>query len=155
MALLWMQVQVLHVRELSPTSLTCSPGRLQRSHNNVDLVRFRERYFLALRTAPSHFPSRRAELRILASPDLETWSCDTVLQFGCDVREPRWLVWRDSLYLYFFLGGKSPWRFEAQAIQGVVYREPKQWDPFSIGWTGWVPWRARATDTVAYLSISV
>lgn len=153
LACCWAQIAVEGLRELKPEELYCPGSPRHRSHNNVDLVQYRGLYFLALRTAPTHFPSRKAELRILFSTDLEHWSCDTVLRLGRDVREPRWLVWKDTLYLYFFVGSARPWRFESEGIQGLWRAGQGPWQLLQVGWRGWVPWRARSYDSVAYLTV--
>ncbi|MCS7298069.1 MAG: hypothetical protein RMK19_01135 [Bacteroidia bacterium] len=149
----WVQFILYDFQELPPQVLSCRPGALQRSHNNVDLTFFRGEYYLVLRAAPTHFPSRKAELRILRSTDLTHWICDTAFCVGQDLREPRWLIWKDSLYLYFFGGSASSWKFKSEGIQGAVWQAPGQWSFFSVGWKGWVPWRARPSDSVAYLSV--
>ncbi|MCX7605977.1 MAG: hypothetical protein N2170_01760 [Bacteroidia bacterium] len=151
--LLWTQIVVRHIREIPPESLLCIDSPQHRSHNNIDLIHYQGEYFLALRTAPTHFPSKRAELRILRSSNLEDWQCDTVLRLQRDIREPRWLVWKEKLFLYYFVGADKPWRFQSAGIQGMVREAGRNWNHFSVGWPGWVPWRARAHDSVAYLSL--
>lgn len=89
----------------------------------------------------------------MRSQDLSIWVCDTSLCLGRDLREPRWLVWKDSLYLYFFVGSRSSWRFDSEGMVGAVRAMTGRWDTFHIGWAGWVPWRARSRDSIAYLSI--
>lgn len=149
----WVQFWVSEPVVLEPKALACDTHHILPSHNNVDLTFFAGEYYLAYRTAPTHFPSKKAELRIVRSSDLERWTCDTSICLERDIREPRWLIWRDSLYLYFFTGAQSGWRFDSEGIFALVRRGEKQWESFSIGWAGWVPWRARNLDTVAYLSV--
>lgn len=150
---IWIQLIASEPQILEPKDIACTGSRIYRSHNNADIIFYEGFYYLAYRTAPTHFPSRKAELRIVRSSDLAVWICDTSICLGRDIREPRWLVWRDSLYLYFFTGAAQSWRFDSEGITGMVLKAPGHWEPFSTGWAGWVPWRARALDSVAYFSV--
>ncbi|MCS6895761.1 MAG: hypothetical protein NZZ60_06410 [Bacteroidia bacterium] len=150
---LWAQFVLSDVHVLSPERIACDSRRVYRSHNNVDITFFQGKYYLAFRTAPTHFPSRKAQIRIMHSSDLQEWTCDTSFCMGRDLREPRWLVWKGRLYLYFFAGSQSSWRFDSKGIIGATQEGNGRWDTFQIGWAGWVPWRARAGDSVAYLSV--
>ncbi|MCS7189123.1 MAG: hypothetical protein NZ933_04935 [Bacteroidia bacterium] len=72
----------------------------------------------------------------MCSKDLQKWFCDTSFCVGRDVREPRWLIWKDSLYLYFFIGSKRSWRFDSKGIVGMVKVMEGRWDTFHVGWVG-------------------
>ena len=47
---------------------------IQKSNNNLDLVKFHDKFYLAFRTAPNHFPSGKAVMYIVSSTDLEKWN---------------------------------------------------------------------------------
>ncbi|HOV61998.1 MAG TPA: hypothetical protein PK349_13150 [Candidatus Hydrogenedentes bacterium] len=126
-----------------------------RSTNNVDLIRVDDLFFMAFRTAPSHFASPNARLHVMRSDDLgETWHEEYVVRLERDVREPRFLYFNNKLFLYFYTGGVDPLRFEPGHIH-VCWRQPSgTWTrPEPIYKPGYVVWRARARNDVAWMSV--
>ena len=59
--------------------------KLQHSNNNLDLMKFNGKYFLAFRTAPNHFASKKAVLYVVSSTDLESWTYETEIHIECVV----------------------------------------------------------------------
>lgn len=127
--------------------------KIQHSNNNLDLVRYHNKYYLAFRTAPSHFASKKAMLYIVSSTDLQTWTYETEFALGYDLREPRFAVYHDTLNLYFFRGGKKPLRFEPEYIYLTRTTGTGKWTPHqSVNLDGFVPWRLRERNDTLYLS---
>ncbi|MCS7073528.1 MAG: hypothetical protein NZ108_03585 [Bacteroidia bacterium] len=148
--------QTISVREWR--NLTTS-GRLpkqiqvKRSNNNLDLVHYNNKFYLAFRTAPSHFASRKTKLYILSSLDREHWQYETEIFLGCDLREPRWVILRDTLYLYHFVGGKKIFKFEPKEVRMTYTTGNQDWaKEVSVGLYGFVPWRIRNFQDTLYLS---
>ena len=54
------------------------------SNNNLDVVVFQGRVFLAFRTAPSHFASDKTKLYIVSSEDEKTWKYEGEFFLGRD-----------------------------------------------------------------------
>lgn len=130
-----------------------APCKIQHSNNNLDLVKYRNIYYLAFRTAPSHFASKKAVLYVVSSTDLKTWNYETEVAMGCDVREPRFSVFRDTLNLYFFRGGEKMFRFEPKEIFVIRKAGQEKWsEKQSINLDGFVPWRLRERNDTLYLS---
>ena len=128
---------------------------LMNSTNNVDVVVFRGRCYAAFRTAPTHFASRRTRIVVVSSPDRQRWEreADFTLMES-DLREPRFLVYRDKLFLYFFRAGSNPLTFAPQSIYAVERTGPGAWtEPRAIFRPGYVVWRARTFQDRAYMSV--
>lgn len=125
----------------------------QTSNNNLDVVIHEGRYFLAFRTAPSHFASDKTVMYVVSSADQATWELETTIALGTDVREPRFLSHRGRLFLYFAKLGKDPLKFEPQGTFLSEYQSPGHWTSPSE-WTdqpGFIPWRLRVVGGTAFM----
>lgn len=125
------------------------------SNNNVDLAVFEGRTYMAYRTAPTHFASDKTRLVVVSSADRRQWDLD--LTFGLDqsdMREPRFLVYKGTLFLYFFRGGSDPLNFEPYSIYMRMRNPDGTWtEPRTIFRPGYVVWRAKVHDGTAYMSV--
>ncbi|MFN8287550.1 MAG: hypothetical protein U0V74_12385 [Chitinophagales bacterium] len=127
--------------------------KIQHSNNNLDIARYKDRYYLAFRTAPTHFASKKTVLYIVSSADLENWTYETELSYGCDLREPRFVVYHDTLSLIFFTGGTHMFKFEPKLVLLCQSAGNKNWStPKSVNLDGYVPWRMRVLNDTLYLS---
>jgi len=124
------------------------------SNNNVDLMQFEDRFYMGFRSGPTHFASPKVRLIVVSSADRKTWDSETEFSFGCDVREPRFFVFKDKLFLYFFRGGTSVVGFEPQSMY-VTERTPGgQWtEPKTFYKPGYVVWRAKEFQGKAYMAV--
>ncbi len=143
-----------------PVSLVPGPEippnlNLMSSNNVLDLTQYRGEYFLAFRTAPTHFASRQTRVIVLISKDLRQWEKETEFQMDhSDMRETRFLVFKDKLLLYFFQAGKNPLAFQPQSTYAVERLSPGSWSaPRAIYQPGYIDWRAKVRGDVAYLSV--
>lgn len=126
---------------------------LQRSLNNLDLAYFQGRYYVAFRTAPTHFPSKRAHLYVISSTDRESWRLEKEVYLNADLREPRLCVMDTALFLYWFEGGKSPISFQPQRVWGAHLGPSGKWSGNQdLHWDGFVPWRVRRRGADMYMS---
>lgn len=131
----------------------CATRKPMRAHNNVDLIQHNGRYYMAYRTAPFHYASTKAFIYITSSTDGKNWTCENEINMGSDLREPRFLSFQGKLFLYFFQGGKSMFRFQPRAVYVSEYQNGQWTAPQSIGLDGYVPWRLRVqNDSTAILS---
>jgi len=123
------------------------------ANNNLDLVRYRNRFYFAFRTAPTHFASRAVRFIILTSEDSERWEIENIIHIGRDMREPRFLVYKGRLFFYYFSAGKNPWTFSPQHIWVSEYKGPGRWTEHQKIWKpGYVVWRAKVHKNVAIMS---
>jgi hypothetical protein len=124
------------------------------SNNNLDIVQLKGTYFFAFRTAPTHFASVKTRLVVLRSPDRSAWQLDGEFEMGSDLREPRFLVFKDTLFLYFFQGGKSMFSFAPESIYVAARDGEGKWSaPKTVFRPGYVVWRAKVLGDKAYMSV--
>lgn len=126
---------------------------VQKANNNLDAIAFNNQYYLAFRTAPSHFASKKTRLIILKTNNLKDYTIDTTLCIGNDIREPRFALKGDSLFLYYFEGGSKKLKFEPKKIWALVKTPSSAWTaPIDQQLDGYVPWRVRNINGTFYLS---
>jgi len=126
-----------------------------RSTNNVDLISIGTSIFMGFRTAPSHFASPNAKLYVMRSDDKgKSWEKELCISMKRDLREPRFLYFKDRLFLYFYTGGTDPLRFEPGYIHYCERLEDGHWtEPQAIFQPGYVVWRVRTLGEQAYMSV--
>ncbi len=123
------------------------------SNNNLDLVRFDGRLFLAFRTAPYHFASRKTRLFIISTMDENHWNFEAEVFMGSDMREPRFLVLGDKLMFYFFQAGKNPLAFTPRHIFAMERRGMGDWtEPVPVFQPCCVLWRAKVRNGKAFIT---
>jgi hypothetical protein len=126
---------------------------LQRSNNNLDLIKFKDRYYLAFRTAPTHYASKKTVMYIVSSKDLENWDYETEIHLGRDMREPKFAAYHDTLNLYFFSASTSIFKFDPQQLLVCRSLGNHFWTaPASVELDGYVPWRVRERSDTLYMS---
>jgi hypothetical protein len=127
--------------------------KIQHSNNNLDLVKYHNKFYLAFRTAPTHFASKKAMLYVVSSTDMENWNYESEVAMGCDLREPRFAIYHDTLNLYFFRGGTHMFKFEPKEVLLCRKSKAGAWSaPVSVNLDGFVPWRLRERKDTLYLS---
>jgi hypothetical protein len=123
----------------------------QNANNNLDVISFQGRTFLAWRTAPTHFASEDTVLHI-ASEGPDGWRLEGSFTQGTDLREPRFLALGDRLFFYFAVLGTDPFAFEPQGMMVSEYHGQHDWDePDWLYDEGFIPWRAKVENGKAYL----
>jgi hypothetical protein len=127
---------------------------VMRSNNNDDLIRHEGRFYMAFRTAPTHFASKKTILYVLSSTDRNVWEYETEVKMGSDVREPRFLEYKGKLFLYFFQGGNSMFSFVPNFIYVTELKSKGEWTkPKPVYEQGYVVWRVKEHRGVAYMSV--
>lgn len=118
------------------------------ANNNLDLVRFDGRVWLAWRTAPTHFASRHARLEVSSAPGIDgPWRHEGTVALGADGREPRWTVDGSRLHLWFMELGTDPRRFQPRGVHRATVEAGGDGDglgpPRRVLDADTVPWRIR------------
>ncbi len=128
--------------------------KIQKSNNNVDVIRYNGTYYLAFRTAPSHFPSKKAVLYVLSSKDFQNWKLEKMFSLKKDLREPRFYVFKDTLFFVYFSLTGNTFKFRPEKIWVCKSTGKGDWsEPCSIGFDGYVPWRIREHQGRLYMSV--
>lgn len=137
---------------LVPSASLPKQIKTRNSNNNIDLVRYRDRYYMAFRTAPTHFASKKTHIYLMSSADGKQWSYETEFFLATDMREPRFVVFRDTLRFYFFEAGSKMFRFEPKHIWTSTLT-PTGWSAMiPTNLDGFVDWRFRVQEGKLYLS---
>ena len=128
--------------------------KIQKSNNNIDIIRYKNRYYLAFRTARSHFPSRKCRMFILSSEDFQNWKVEKEFYEKIwDLREPRFFIFKDTLYFLYFTVAASHLKFRPEKIYVCKSTGNGLWsEPKDIGLYRYVPWRVREYKGKLYLS---
>lgn len=98
-----------------PKEITC-----QNSNNNVSICIFDRRLYLAFRTGPYHFASKKTGMYVISTSDLITWKKEFEIFNGKDVREPYLIAIHDTLHFYDFISGTKMTSFKPDRINHFV-----------------------------------
>ncbi len=150
------------VRVISTTRVVPSDGLPaetppMQSNNNLDVVVHAGRVYLAWRTAPNHFAGTETRIHVVSSADEVTWDYETSIELGTDVREPRFLVLGESLFLYVTVLGARRLDFEPMGVRLTERRPDGTWSALEsvAGLERHLAWRTRVERgtpfMVAYL----
>jgi len=119
----------------------------------ADIIKYNGIYYLAFRNSPYHFPSKKTRIIVLKSKDLTNWHLNHILNMKCDLREPRFIIFKGELLLYFFNGGTKPYTFTPKNIW-MVKKTGKHWTkPISVFVPGFIPWRIRIFEGKLIMSV--
>ncbi|MFH1434983.1 MAG: hypothetical protein ABIJ56_04625 [Pseudomonadota bacterium] len=136
-----------------PSSSLPDEAETQAGNNNLDIIEFDGRLFLAFRTAPDHFASPEARIHVVSSADDgETWDYEHTFFLETDLREPEFMALEGRLILYFAVLGRDPTAFVPQGMKVSARDGEGNWSADEWSYLeGFMPWRARVIDDVAYL----
>lgn len=130
-----------------PSTIICD-----KSNNNVDIIKFKDRYYIAWRTARYHFPDKKSIMYIISSSDFKSWKFEHSFKTGADLREPRFLVFKDQLFFYCFEGAKVMYSFNPKHIWISTLNQGSWTDQIAPGLDGYVPWRIKMHQNKPLLS---
>lgn len=144
-------VEVVETRRIVPSEgLGIEP---MHSNNNLDVIRFGGRVYLAWRTAPDHFAGPETVIHVVSSADEVTWERETMLALGTDLREPRFLVLDGRLFLYVSVLGVNRLQFEPMGVRVTERAADGTWTPLEdIGLPGYIAWRTRTERGTPYMT---
>ncbi|GAB4481602.1 MAG: hypothetical protein Kow0088_23960 [Anaerolineales bacterium] len=116
-------------------------------HNsNTDMIYWREYFYLIHAASPFHFGSSRCHLKLWRSKDALQW--EKIAHFSNapeDIRDPKFAVINDRLFLYVLLNrGFNP---EPYTTAYSVSEDGEHWTPLKpIDPPGWLFWRPKSCD---------
>lgn len=147
------RVTILDYRQVIPGEELPPQVKIQNANNNLDIVMHDGKLYFAFRTAPTHFASKDARLYVLSSKDEKSWSFETEIWLGKDLREPRFLSFNGKLFLYFAQLGDNPTAFEPGQMFVTELKSAGNWTPpKAIYEKGFIPWRAKVLNGMPYLT---
>jgi hypothetical protein len=139
-------------KQFVPSSAIPSIIKCRNSNNNIDMVQYHGKYFVAFRTAPTHFASKKTKIYIISSSDFQNWKYETDFFVKADMREPRFVIFKDQLHFYFFEGGTKMFKFEPKHIWTSTLQDSGWSSKVKTNLDGFVDWRLRTHDSKLYLS---
>jgi hypothetical protein len=114
------------------------------ANNNLDVIWWKGRFWLAWRTGPYHFAAETVKMYVASSSDLRDWRLEGEVSLGTDVREPQLVILNDQLLFYYAELGKNALAFEPQGTWLLRYKSPGEWtEPVSVFESSFIPWRIR------------
>lgn len=140
-----------------PEELVFDQHPLELVHRNrsqafPDLIKWSGRFYLAFRTAPSHFPSTKAHLQIFTSENGERWQTEQVLDHIHDVRDPHFLEFRGELFL-FFMSHTHGFRHHSPETISYIKKTPDGWtEPVELPVRKSGFWDVKASEGRVYMS---
>lgn len=100
---------------------------INRSNNNVSIATFNNKIYLAFRTGPTHFASKKVGIYIISSKDGNSWNKELYLNYNRDIREPYLIEINNKLHFYFFTSGTKISSFEPERIHHFVKNVEGEW----------------------------
>ncbi len=146
------EVTVLATRLVVPSDGLPPETEALDSNNNLDVIRHDGRVYLAWRTSIDHFAGPETRMHVVSSADELTWTHETSIALGTDVREPRFLELGTSLFLYVSILGSDPLAFEPMGVRVTERRADGTWTELEdIGLPGYIAWRTRTERGTPYM----
>lgn len=123
------------------------PITQDRKHNsNVDMIWFREAFYLVYASSPYHMGTKHSILVVKRSPDGQHWQ--QVAELGHeedDIRDPKFAVIGEKLFIYALLNRETQPR--PYTTQVAWSEDGSVWSALtSLGHEGWLFWRPKTRD---------
>lgn len=130
------------------------PVEALNSNNNLDVIRFDGRVYLAWRTAPDHFASEDTLIHVVSSEDEVRWDFEASFTLGTDLREPAFLDHEGELFLYVSVLGTESRSFDPQGVMWTRRSPEGTWSDLADvpNTEGYIAWATRAIDGVSYMT---
>ncbi len=147
------QIQFSPPREVAFGDQCAPSDEIGFGHAFPDLTRYQSRFYLAYRTAPSHFPSRRSRVHIYTSIRADEWRPDHSITCGLDIRDPQFLQFNGALYLFFMTHSMRVFKHEPVQIYYIKKTNAGWGDPVALQIEQSGFWNIKARDGRVYMSI--
>ncbi len=140
-------ITLYDLRQVVPSDMIPEQVYTQFSNNNLDVIEYNCRLFLSFRTAPSHFASTETEMFVVSTSDFVKFEFEKKISLKRDVREPRFLIVNNELYMYFAVLGTNPVKFEPEGAMVIKRGEDGKWSrPEWVFKDTFIPWRGKTFD---------
>jgi hypothetical protein len=146
------EVTIEESRRIVPSEGLPAEAPAQTSNNNLDVVRFGGRVYLAFRSGPYHFASPEVRIHVVSSEDEVSWRYEHTFSRTTDLREPRWLEVGGTLFLYLAELGTNRLDFEPMQTLVSSLGADGTWSELAPleGFGNAILWRARTERGTAY-----
>lgn len=125
----------------------------QNSNNNVSITIFKNKLYLAFRTGPTHFASKKTGVYIISSADAKNWEKEMEIFIERDVREPFLVPINHTLHFYAFGAGTKMTAFEPQFIDHYTSVGDGNWaEPEQVLTRGEVHWSIKNRNGSTFMT---
>lgn len=125
----------------------------QNSNNNVSISIFGNKLYLAFRTGPTHFASKKTGIYIISTENGTDWNKELEIFMGRDVREPFLIPIDGKLHFYCFGAGTRMTAFEPQFIDHYTSNGNGKWsEPEKILTLGEVHWSMKNRNGSTFMT---
>jgi hypothetical protein len=125
----------------------------QKSNNNVSISIFNNRLYVAFRTGPTHFASKKTGMYIISTTDGANWKKEMEFFIGRDFREPFLIPIEGKLHFYCFGAGTKMAAFEPEFISHYTSTGGGNWTgPENILDKGEVHWSLLKRNGKTYMT---
>lgn len=135
------------VAQVVPSSGLPAEVSPNHANNNLDVASFDGRWYLAFRTADTHFAGPEVRMVVMSTTDEQSWRYEGEVALGTDVREPQLVPIDGVLWLYFTRLGDSSLDFEPGGVERTQVVGPDAWaPPVPVFEDGFLAWRIKWLD---------
>ena len=131
------------------------PPQVQVNNSNANLwvTTFRHRTFMVFRTAKWQIADTNARMYVVSSRDQVHWRYEGSFSFDTDLREPRFLVFHQKLFLYIALLGSDAAGFNPGGTVVTRWLGANRWTkPRHILQSDFIPWDVSVHQGNAYMT---
>jgi len=140
-------------KELALRSPAVSVEEINSAHAFPDLAAFKDRFYLAFRAAPSHFPSKSSRIHIFSTHGLNDWQSEHSITTDLDIRDPQFLHFNGSLYVFYMSHSMRLFNHEPVSIFYIKKTEFGWSSPVSLPFKHSGFWNIKAKDGTVYISL--
>lgn len=140
-------VEVVDLWQVVPSDGLDPDAAPMDANNNLDVIWFEDRLYLAFRTSPNHFASSQTRMVVVSTTDEVDWRWEGEFSLDTDLREPQLVILDGELWLYFAELGSSPIAFEPAGSWRSRFDGTGSWvDPERVFDADFIPWRIKPAD---------
>lgn len=125
---------------------------INKSNNNVSIAIYEKRIYLAFRTGPTHFASKKTGLYVISSNDAVNWKKELSVFVKRDVREPFLIPINNELHFYFFSAGTKITAFNPEKIYHYKLKKEVWSGPDEILSPGEIHWSIKNRKGRTYMT---
>lgn len=140
-------------RELNLDCDSLKETELKCSQAFPDLTTFQDKFYLAFRAAPSHFPSAESRILIFSSLDADSWQLEHTIIHPQDIRDPHFLQFKGKLYLFFMSLTRHMFGHEPEHIFTILKSADGWSEPMAISVPRSGFWNVKVFNDTVYMSI--
>jgi len=132
------------------------PNNLLDKHNAFpDCIRFKNKVYLSFRSAPYHQPNNKSIIIVVSSIDENKWSLEKIFKIpNFDVRDPKLVVYKNTLHLYFAVVKPFKHRKHPVGIYHTKLLKDNRWtQPKKIYKNEYLPSRVRVINDSLYMCV--